>query len=810
MQQHNNIKSFRTILNMRRNIRRKGTRFIPKAVKSLHHLFLISLITLTALWDTLLVFEVANEVVNSGFVSRSGGRNFTRQGGLPTLLIVSTSNQVDCTKELIASLEKADDKSFDVLFIDDHSRDDTVEFLESKNAWFITKEKPYGLTHSWNMAYQIFLESSYKNIIIANNDVLFPSNSIDTATMFLELYPFMAGLSTAKGVGHCPEQAFEKHFSNSTELVNSAQDKRFCQDVQNELTRRRIKRGYIDAYILNDRKFNGFLFGMRKPEVQKFSFSSSYLFDPSLIMVGQEDELFVRIEKANVTRYLCLDAFFYHMKSVTVKASGFIAGSSDETRNDLSIYHGEPPKVVGLAVSNAVKNPFAGDIFTALEFGGAIKETFGWEVRLLNEGPEWYDLQTVDIVVAFLDHYDISKIFSSKKGLLTVAWVRNWFHRWIQRDSFVSYNIVFSSSLYGKHWLLNNSLADTIEVLRLATNASRFFPQPTNLSQIDWLFPGSYWNQERIIMKIGIESLPYKGAIYGYGWEKVPQFINIAHPAVRYHDLPNIYASTLVVVDDANHVAGPWGSINSRVFDALASGALPISNNRIGIREIFGYEVPHYSDGQSFLSALKGVLDNKEATKTKIEELRNSVLKRHTYMTRAKEFVYFMKKRVGEGLEGSLPPPTLSRAPKVCFLVHTNSENIHGHLVTISTLINAIHKKVNGKIFLMDEQDSSTAFSLALRTNTLTGKKYTSVINVPYVDNTRTRCENAFQFLLQNDQGWCNMFLNIENPKAFPHKLFSSGLNFTRKYEPFVLHSMNFFHRKGNSSLLNFCNMSTY
>jgi hypothetical protein len=39
-----------------------------------------------------------------------------------------------------------------------------------------------------------------------------------------------------------------------------------------------------------------------------------------------------------------------------------------------------------------------------------------------------------------------------------------------------------------------------------------------------------------------------------------------------------LYKDAKIVIDDANHVTKPWGSINSRVFDATSAGALVITN----------------------------------------------------------------------------------------------------------------------------------------------------------------------------------------------------------------------------------------
>ncbi len=50
------------------------------------------------------------------------------------------------------------------------------------------------------------------------------------------------------------------------------------------------------------------------------------------------------------------------------------------------------------------------------------------------------------------------------------------------------------------------------------------------------------------------------------------------------------------MVDDANHVTKPWGSVNSRVYDALATGALPLTNGILGSIDAFRSQLPVYSN----------------------------------------------------------------------------------------------------------------------------------------------------------------------------------------------------------------------
>ena len=74
-----------------------------------------------------------------------------------------------------------------------------------------------------------------------------------------------------------------------------------------------------------------------------------------------------------------------------------------------------------------------------------------------------------------------------------------------------------------------------------------------------------------------------------------------------------------IVIDDANHVTAPWGSVNSRVFDALAAGALVISNGHLGVAETFGAAFPTFSTAADLRTLLKHYLDNDDKRKVPIQ-----------------------------------------------------------------------------------------------------------------------------------------------------------------------------------------------
>jgi hypothetical protein len=257
--------------------------------------------------------------------------------------------------------------------------------------------------------------------------------------------------------------------------------------------------------------------------------------------VEQENHLTTRLISAGLQPVIALHSFVFHFKSVTVKAANFSVNKI-ETRNNLSHYHlgGEnkvrgigpalenapdvsgrdlfhilrripesllgrfPPvyrvPVLAFAVSDYIKNPLAGDIFTAKELALHLQMHYHIHIKLLFKGSTYYDLRGVDILVAMLDDYDPGKIVNAKASLIKVAWLRNWFHRWISRPWISNFNLLLSSSQIAKDTLddlmkstgsilrtacsrqcpeaferlANRRLVTAVDILRLATNKHIF------------------------------------------------------------------------------------------------------------------------------------------------------------------------------------------------------------------------------------------------------------------------------------------------------------------------------------------------
>lgn len=321
------------------------------------------------------------------------------------------------------------------------------------------------------------------------------------------------------------------------------------------------------------------------------------------------------------------------------------------------LWEGSPPfsvesLKVGFAVTEKGENASAGDYFTALEFGEGLKK-IGWDVTFLAHRDKgyWYDVPSdVDVLISLLDRYDPRRIRSSNKYLIKVAWPRNWFDRWVFHPGFSDYNLVFAPSRTAQDYINRNS-DKTSHLLPLATNPEKFNNNiPMNSEFIcDYCFTGNYWNDPRdIIEMLEPEKIPYKFNLYGKNWEKISRFRKYYHGFVKYNKLPEVYSSTKIVIDDANRVTKDYGSVNSRVFDALACGVLVITNGERGAEEIFNGKLPVYTSKEELNYLLVHYLDDEEMRIDKIKDLQNIVLEKHTYLNRAETLKQSLKTYINE------------------------------------------------------------------------------------------------------------------------------------------------------------------
>jgi O-antigen biosynthesis protein len=274
-----------------------------------------------------------------------------------------------------------------------------------------------------------------------------------------------------------------------------------------------------------------------------------------------------------------------------------------------------------------------GDWYSGHEIGDALQEQ-GWRVTYVQrKGEEWYELpHDLEYVLSLMDPFDLRRV---PDHVVCIAWIRNWTERWLEREWFDRADVLLASSAGTAELIERVTGRQTIR-FPLAVNPARFHPQPAHERYAaDYVFTGNWWGKDRDIQQALAPHEHERVAIYGKDWEKVPAFAPHAKGEIAYTELPAVYASAKLVLDDTQGPTLPYGALNARVFDALASGTLPLTNCVLGVRELFDEEFPVWDSRET----LRGVLDELLADEPRREALtrryRETVLTRHTYAHRA-------------------------------------------------------------------------------------------------------------------------------------------------------------------------------
>jgi len=308
---------------------------------------------------------------------------------------------------------------------------------------------------------------------------------------------------------------------------------------------------------------------------------------------------------------------------------------------------------VAFAVTQAGEEVAAGDYFTALELSDAFK-SMGYEICFLERlGGNWYQVSNeIDVVISMLDSYDLHKLKNKTKNFITIAWIRNWPDRWLANPSFDQYSMIFASSQTMCDMVKEQSGRDAL-LFPIATTPEKFIKadHQDDYFRSDYSFTGSYWGVPRDIESIlNPAQLEYKFSIYGKNWDQIEKFKPYDRGFLNYRDIPKVYANSKITIDDAAISTKPYGSVNSRVFDAIAGGTLVLTNGVIGAQETFGELLPTYESAEELEALLNLYLSNDRLREERIKKLRHIVFNHHTYRIRAQYL-----KRILESFAGMKP-----------------------------------------------------------------------------------------------------------------------------------------------------------
>ncbi|MCG9479557.1 MAG: glycosyltransferase [Actinomycetia bacterium] len=129
----------------------------------------------------------------------------------------------------------------------------------------------------------------------------------------------------------------------------------------------------------------------------------------------------------------------------------------------------------------------------------------------------------------------------------------------------------------------------------------------------------------KIVRDLG--EICYNFKVWGRGWKDIlpPKYYG-----GQYFDnqkLNELYASSLITLNDHHEDMRKEGFVSVRIFDILASGGFCISDKNSGIEEIFEGAVPQYESPKHLRELIKYYLNNPEKRSKLMEKGRKIALK---------------------------------------------------------------------------------------------------------------------------------------------------------------------------------------
>jgi glycosyltransferase involved in cell wall biosynthesis len=289
---------------------------------------------------------------------------------------------------------------------------------------------------------------------------------------------------------------------------------------------------------------------------------------------------------------------------------------------------------VTFMVSTSDLDSGRGDLYVALGLARALL-SHGYGISIVPR-ERWYaQTRRDDIVIAMLPEFDSRAIPSERR---TIAWIRNETVKWISSGRLPLYDqVLVTSELSRLAVQLHTSLPAA--VLPIAVDAALFGTDSLR-SRKSISTTANHWGTERDV-HTALRLAPANAPIdwYGVSRSKDGLINRWNRGTLSYFELPAVYQRSSIVIDDLNHTTKPFGNHNSRLFEALAAGALPIVNTALGLEELGLEELPVYRTAEELASYIATAASRSAEIAELAARLRALVLEKHTFDQRAKTFI---------------------------------------------------------------------------------------------------------------------------------------------------------------------------
>jgi len=221
---------------------------------------------------------------------------------------------------------------------------------------------------------------------------------------------------------------------------------------------------------------------------------------------------------------------------------------------------------------------------------------------------------------------------ATRPSQVNLLWVISHPHR-ITRRMCDGYDLLFcASDLFGAD--LAERLGRPVHRLHQATDEERFRPDPTG-PRHEVLFVGNSRHVRRAVLD-HLAGTSIDLSVYGGSW--TPELLDpryLKGTWIPNEELGRYYAGASVVLADHWPDMRDEGFIANRVYDAVAAGALVVSDDVVGIEEEFDGGVAIFRTPAELVAVVERYVADPAARRATAERARRAVLARHTFGHRA-------------------------------------------------------------------------------------------------------------------------------------------------------------------------------
>jgi glycosyltransferase involved in cell wall biosynthesis len=183
-----------------------------------------------------------------------------------------------------------------------------------------------------------------------------------------------------------------------------------------------------------------------------------------------------------------------------------------------------------------------------------------------------------------------------------------------------------------------------VEVLLQATDPHRFRPMEPEAKHTHDV---AIVAKSRDVFRSAVADAVAAGlrpAIYGSGWARFVDPALVVREYVPNEELPIVYSSVGVLLNDHWETMREWGFVSNRLFDALACGTPVISDDLPEIDALFARTVLTYDDADQLRELVAATLADRPAARARAARGRELVVGQHTFDHRARELVAALRR----------------------------------------------------------------------------------------------------------------------------------------------------------------------